>query len=110
MAKASQTHTPIIRTHKASTAEVTVSFFRSPAFANFTVLPTIHGKRKAAIRARYCKISSIYSRNYNSQLPTVLGNGTTSRMFETPVKYMTHLSKPRPKPACLAEPYFLISR
>ena len=47
---------------------------------------------------------------YNSQLFTVLGNGTTSRILPIPVKYITQRSKPRPKPACLAEPYFLKSK
>ena len=38
-------------------------------------------------------------RNYSSQLFTVLGNGITSRIFDIPVKYITHLSNPNPKPA-----------
>ena len=37
--------------------------------------------------------------SYNSQLPTVRGNGITSRMFDTPVRYITQRSKPSPKPA-----------
>ena len=44
--------------------------------------------------------------SYNSQLPTVRGNGITSRMFDTPVRYITQRSKPSPKPAWRAEPYF----
>ena len=36
---------------------------------------------------------------YNSQLFTVLGNGITSRIFDIPVKYITRLSNPNPKPA-----------
>ena len=47
---------------------------------------------------------------YSSQFPTVLGNGTTSLIFPIPVRYITHLSKPRPKPACLAVPYLRRSR
>ena len=47
---------------------------------------------------------------YSSQLLTVLGKGSTSRMFEMPVRYMTQRSKPRPKPAWRAVPYFLRSR
>lgn len=43
--------------------------------------------------------------SYNSQFPTVLGNGTTSRMFDIPVRYITQRSNPSPNPACLAEPY-----
>ena len=39
-----------------------------------------------------------------SALPTVRGWGRTSRMLETPVRYITSRSKPRPKPACLQEP------
>ena len=35
----------------------------------------------------------------NSALPTVRGCGSTSRMLETPVRYITRRSKPRPKPA-----------
>ena len=34
-----------------------------------------------------------------SALPTVRGCSSTSRMFDTPVRYMTMRSKPRPKPA-----------
>ena len=34
-----------------------------------------------------------------SALPTVLGCSSTSRMLETPVRYITMRSKPRPKPA-----------
>ena len=37
--------------------------------------------------------------DYSSQLPTVLGKGSTSRMLPMPVRYMTQRSKPRPKPA-----------
>jgi hypothetical protein len=51
-----------------------------------------------------------FIRDYSSQLLTVLGNGITSRILPMPVRYITHLSKPSPKPACLAEPYFLKSR
>ena len=47
---------------------------------------------------------------YSSQLLTVLGNGTTSLMFDIPVRYITHLSKPRPNPACLVLPYLRRSR
>ena len=36
---------------------------------------------------------------YRSQLLTVLGKGITSRMLPMPVRYMTHRSKPKPKPA-----------
>ena len=39
-----------------------------------------------------------------SALPTVRGWGRRSRMLETPVRYITSRSKPRPKPACLQEP------
>ena len=95
------------RNKTARTTEITVTFFLSPSFANFTMLPIIHGTMNAAMSDRYWSILSI---NYSSQLPTVLGKGITSRMFDTPVRYITHLSNPRPKPACLAEPYFLISR
>ena len=35
----------------------------------------------------------------NSALPVVRGKGSTSRMLETPVKYMIRRSKPKPKPA-----------
>ena len=38
----------------------------------------------------------VYS--YNSQLPTVRGNGITSLMLDTPVRYITQRSKPRPNP------------
>ena len=48
--------------------------------------------------------------NYNSQFFTVLGKGMTSRMLPIPVRYITQRSNPRPKPAWLAEPYFLRSR
>ncbi|GEM_PF-6751928 len=47
---------------------------------------------------------------YSSQLFTVRGNGMTSRMLPMPVRYITQRSNPRPKPACLAEPYFLRSK
>ena len=47
---------------------------------------------------------------YSSQLPTVRGNGSTSRMLEMPVRYMTQRSKPRPKPAWRVEPYLRRSR
>ena len=47
---------------------------------------------------------------YSSQLFTVLGNGITSRILPIPVRYITQRSNPSPKPACLAEPYFLRSR
>ena len=43
-----------------------------------------------------CHMKSIF---YTSQLFTVLGNGITSRMFDIPVKYITHLSNPSPNPA-----------
>ena len=36
---------------------------------------------------------------YSSQLPTVRGKGSTSRMLLIPVRYITQRSKPRPKPA-----------
>lgn len=41
---------------------------------------------------------------YSSQFFTVLGNGTTSLIFPIPVRYITHLSNPRPNPAWRAEP------
>ena len=47
---------------------------------------------------------------HNSQFFTVLGKGMTSRMLPIPVRYITQRSNPRPKPAWLAEPYFLRSR
>ena len=47
---------------------------------------------------------------YSSQLPTVRGNGSTSRMLEMPVRYMTQRSNPRPKPAWRVEPYLRRSR
>ena len=47
---------------------------------------------------------------YKSQLLTVRGKGMTSRMLPMPVKYITQRSKPRPKPAWRAEPYFRRSR
>ena len=47
---------------------------------------------------------------YSSQLPTVRGNGSTSRMLEMPVRYMTQRSKPKPKPAWRVEPYLRRSR
>ena len=47
---------------------------------------------------------------YSSQLPTVRGNGSTSRMLEMPVRYMTQRSKPRPKPEWRALPYLRKSR
>src|SRR5699024_4110393 len=56
-----------------------------------------------------CNITFLFH-FYSSQLFTVLGNGITSRMFDIPVRYITHLSNPRPNPACLVEPYFLRSR
>ncbi len=37
-------------------------------------------------------------------------NGSTSRMLEMPVRYMTQRSKPRPKPAWRVEPYLRRSR
>lgn len=40
-----------------------------------------------------------YVKNYSSQLLTVRGNGITSLILPIPVRYITHLSKPRPKPA-----------
>ncbi len=36
----------------------------------------------------------------NSTLPGVRANGITSRMFDTPVKNISSLSNPKPKPAC----------
>ena len=45
------------------------------------------------------RISRSAVSSYNSQLPTVRGNGITSRMFDTPVRYITQRSKPSPKPA-----------
>ncbi len=101
------TQKAIITIHAARISERTATFFLSPAFANFTMLPIIHGIMNAAISDRYC---SIFSINQSSQFPTVLGKGRTSLIFETPVRYITHLSNPSPKPACLAEPYFLMSR
>ena len=47
---------------------------------------------------------------YSSQLPTVRGNGSTSRMLEMPVRYMTQRSKPRPNPAWRVEPYLRRAR
>ncbi len=44
------------------------------------------------------------SYNQNSAEPVVRGNGSTSRMFAMPVRYITMRSKPRPKPACLLLP------
>ena len=55
-------------------------------------------------RERISRSQQDYS--YNTQLPTVRGNGITSLMLDTPVKYITQRSKPRPKPAWRAEPYF----
>ena len=55
-------------------------------------------------RERISRSQQVYS--YNSQLPTVRGNGITSLMLDTPVKYITQRSKPRPKPAWRADPYF----
>ena len=46
--------------------------------------------------AFFCKILLT---DYSSQFFTVLGKGITSRMFPMPVRYITHLSKPSPKPA-----------
>ena len=40
----------------------------------------------------------------NSALPTVRGCSSTSRMLETPVRYITIRSKPRPNPAWRQEP------
>ena len=51
-----------------------------------------------------CEQFSVTPYNYRSQLPTVRGKGSTSRMFEMPVRYMTQRSKPRPKPAWRQEP------
>ena len=48
---------------------------------------------------RLPELFGIATRNQSSQLFTVLGNGMTSRMLLMPVRYMMHLSKPRPKPA-----------
>ena len=44
------------------------------------------------------KQDSIFTIDYSSQLPTVLGNGITSRMLPIPVRYITQRSKPRPNP------------
>ena len=57
-----------------------------------------------------CEQFSVTPYNYRSQLPTVRGKGSTSRMFEMPVRYMTQRSKPRPKPAWRVEPYLRRSR
>ena len=51
-----------------------------------------------------CLQPSLFMSYQNSALPTVRGWGSTSRMLETPVRYMTRRSKPRPKPACLQLP------
>ena len=48
--------------------------------------------------------------SYRLQFPTVLGKGMASRMLPMPVRYMTQRSKPRPKPAWRAVPYFRRSR
>lgn len=53
-----------------------------------------------AARCRYQK----------SAFPVVRGKGSTSRMLDTPVKYIIRRSKPRPKPACGAEPNLRSSR
>ena len=86
-----------IRTEMPSAARQKVIFRRSPEFRKRTVPPMRNGSANAAKMARYCKTNSIA--DYSSQLPTVRGNGMTSRMLETPVRYMTQRSKPRPKPA-----------
>ena len=52
-------------------------------------------------------VSPLYQ---NSAFLGVRGKETTSRMLVIPVRYITNLSKPRPKPACLTPPYFLVSR
>ena len=53
-----------------------------------------------AARCRYQK----------SAFPVVRGKGSTTRMLDTPVKYIIRRSKPRPKPACGAEPNLRSSR
>ena len=58
----------------------------------------IHRKEETALIAQY----GVYQ---YSALPTVLGYGITSRIFDTPVRYIMILSKPRPKPACFVPPY-----
>jgi len=45
------------------------------------------------------KTGEVFVFTYSSQVPTVLGNGSTSRMLPMPVRYITQRSKPRPKPA-----------
>ena len=71
-----------------------------------TVYPHRFLRIRNVSEARYGSDYLIYS----SQLPTVLGNGITSRMLPMPVKYMTQRSKPRPKPEWRAEPYLRRSR
>ncbi|MBQ2277016.1 MAG: hypothetical protein II333_00480, partial [Clostridia bacterium] len=61
-----------------------ICFRRSPDFVNRTVPPIRNGSPNAAKIAKYCKKYSIA--DYSSQLPTVRGNGMTSRMLETPVR------------------------
>jgi len=41
---------------------------------------------------------------YRSQDPVVRGKGRMSRMFATPVIYISRRSKPRPKPECSTPP------
>ena len=59
----------------------------------------------------YCLLPYIrLPESHSSQLLTVRGKGSTSRMLPMPVRYMTQRSKPRPKPACRVEPYLRRSR
>lgn len=98
--------------HTSEQISVRINLSSSLFLRNPMQNPIIHGRKNAAISERACKISSIflYPTNQISQLPTVRGNGITSRMFDTPVRYITQRSNPRPKPAWRAEPYFLRSR
>ncbi len=53
-------------------------------------------------------LNILWSQNF--MLEGALGQGITSRILGIPVIYWTSLSKPRPNPACGAEPNFLRSR
>ncbi len=76
---ARKTQNAITSTHTASTDESTNTFFRSPAFADFTTLPIIHGIMNAAISERYCNNSSI------AELKLAVSYGSRERKHVTDV-------------------------
>ena len=82
-----------------------------PIRANAAHLPLINDTCLRRVIISHVKLQRPYIRLncilkiYSSQVPTVRGNGITSRILEIPVKYITQRSKPSPYPAWRAEPY-----